>query len=268
MDALTKASSARDDMIEHLKKGEASPALVTAIENYIPHLFGLIVSVDGQPHIRLNDPLSFSWTSSLTNHRKSFFTDYTFRYETVMTLMAYGYALCNRAWSVNNATTEATFDEDSKQSAHFLRLAAGVFDYVQNVELPRWINMPADRPFEAMTPVTAALSLMCLAGAEELAVKKAVLKKTSMQTTSKLSSDVWHKYENALYQLNAMPGDTKKNVNPTWKAFLTACTSLQKANTLKFAGAAASEAKKNWIGSFIFECRSQTVKGRRSQKTK
>ena len=55
---------------------------------------------------------------------------------------------------------------------------------------------------------------MCLAGAEELAVKKAVIKKNmSKQTTSKLSADVWKKYENALFQLNAMPGDSKKNVS-------------------------------------------------------
>ena len=53
---------------------------------------------------------------------------------------------------------------------------------------------------------------MCIAGAEEIAVKKAVIKNTSKQTTAKLSADVWHKYENALFQLNAMPGDSKKNV--------------------------------------------------------
>jgi len=55
---------------------------------------------------------------------------------------------------------------------------------------------------------------------------------------------VWRKYENALYQLNAMPGDSKKLINPSWKAFLTACASLQHANTLKFAGAIASEGRK------------------------
>jgi hypothetical protein len=254
VDALTKASIARDDMLEHLKKGDPSQALITAIENYIPHLFGLIVSVDGQPHIRLNDPLSFSWTSSLTNHRKSFFTDYTFRYETVMTLMTYGYSLCNRAWSINSTTTEATFEENSKQTAHFLRLAAGVFDYVHAVELPRWLNMPADRPLEAIAPITGALSMMCLAGAEELAVKKAVIKNnTSKQLTSKLSADVWKKYENAVFQLNAMPGDSKKNVNPTWRQFLAACESLQKANTLKFSGQIAEEAKKIGLACSFLE---------------
>jgi hypothetical protein len=260
VDALTKASIARDDMLEHLKKQDPSQALITAIENYIPHLFGLIVSVDGQPHIRLNDPLSFSWTSSLTNHRKSFFTDYTFRYETVMTLMTYGYALCNRAWSINSTTTETTFEESSKQTAHFLRLAAGVFDYVHTVELPRWLNMPADRPLEAIASITAALSLMCLAGAEEIAVKKAVLKKTSKQTTSKLSADVWKKYENAIYQLNAMPGDSKKNVNPTWRAFLGGCEALQKANTLKFAGAIAEEGKKIGLACSFLELATKCLK--------
>jgi len=243
LDALSKASAARDDMVEHLKKQEATQGLINAIENYIPHLFGLIVSVDGQPHIRLNDPLSFSWTSSLTN-KKSYFTDYTFRYETVMTLMAYGYALCNRAWSICNGMKDTTFDEESKQAAHLLRLAAGVFDYVHNVELPRWINLPADRPFEAISPITAALSLMCVAGAQDIAVKKAVLKKTSMQTTSKLSCDVWRKYESALQQLNTLSGDLKKHVNPVWKEFLAGCTVLQQANTLKFAGTVASESKK------------------------
>lgn len=260
VDSLTKASIARDDMFEHLKKGDASQALITAIENYIPHLFGMIVSVDGQPHIRLNDPLSFSWTSSLTNHRKSYFTDYTFRYETVMTLMTYGYALCNRAWAISSTTTEGTFEENSKQSAHHLRLAAGIFDYVHGVELPRWLNMPADRPLEAIAPLTAALSMMCLAGAEEFAVKKAVMKNTSKQTTSKISSDVWHKYENALFQLNAMPGDSKKNVNPIWKTFLGACVSIQKANTLKFAGAISEEAKKIGVACSYLELAVKLIK--------
>lgn len=261
VDALTKASIARDDMLEHLKKGDPSQALVTAIENYIPHLFGLIVSVDGQPHIRLNDPLSFSWTSSMTNHRKSFFTDYTFRYETVMTLMTYGYSLYNRAWSINSTTTESTFEENSKQAAHFLRLASGVFDYVHTVELPRWLNMPADRPLEAIAPITAALSLMCLAGATELAVKKAVIKNnTSKQTTSKLSADVWKKYENAVFQLNAMPGDSKKNINPTWRQFLTGCEALQKANTLKFAGQIAEEGKKIGVACSFLELAVKSLK--------
>eukprot|EP00026_Physarum_polycephalum_P008779 Phypoly_transcript_08880.p1 GENE.Phypoly_transcript_08880~~Phypoly_transcript_08880.p1 ORF type:complete len:254 (+),score=37.20 Phypoly_transcript_08880:617-1378(+) len=171
-----------------------------------------------------------------------------------MTLMTYGYALCNRAWSINSTTTDSTFEENSKQTAHFLRLAAGVFDYVHTVELPRWLNMPADRPLEAIAPITAALSLMCLAGAEELAVKKAVIKNNmSKQTTSKLSADVWKKYENAIFQLNAMPGDSKKNVNPTWRQFLSGCESLQKANTLKFAGQIAEEAKKIGIACSYLE---------------
>jgi len=240
---LSKASIARDAMVSLLAKQEPSQALVTAIENYFPYLFGLVVAVEGQAHIRLNDPLAFPWTSALSNNKKSYFTDYTYRYEVVMTLMAYGYTLCNRAWAINETSTDTNFEENSKQAAHFLKSAAGVFDYVHSVELPRWINLPADRPLETMGPVTAALSLMCIASAQELAVKKAVLKGTSKAVITKLSADVWHKYENAIAQLHTLP-EVHNNIGSMWKNFLNACMNLQKANTYKVAGQVAMEAGK------------------------
>eukprot|EP01111_Echinosteliopsis_oligospora_P013345 TRINITY_DN4768_c0_g1_i1.p1 TRINITY_DN4768_c0_g1~~TRINITY_DN4768_c0_g1_i1.p1 ORF type:complete len:383 (+),score=88.56 TRINITY_DN4768_c0_g1_i1:105-1151(+) len=243
-DCLLKASMARDDMCTLLERQESGPSLIQAIEAYLPHLFGLVVAVEGQAHIRLNSPLSFSWTSPLTSHRKSFFTDYTYRYEVIMTLMTYGYVMCNRAHDLMEGVTSGNFDDISKQIAHFLRLASGVFEYITIVELPRWLNLPADRPLETMSPITQALSLMAIAGAEEVAVKKAVINGTSRGVTAKLCADVWKKYETTNYQFNSIAPDAKKHLNKSWKEFLTASSSLQKANTYKFAANAAYEDKK------------------------
>jgi len=231
-------------MVSHLNKQEPPQLLLQALDNYLPYLFGLVVALEGQPHIRLNDPLCFSWTSSLTNSKKPYFTDYTYRYEVVMTLMVYAYVMCNRAWFINETLAEGNFEENSRQAAHYLKSAAGVFDYVHDVELPRWINMPADRPLETIAGITTALSLMCVAAAQELVVKKAVLKGTSKSVIVKLSADVWHKYENALAQIQALPDGYCGNVNSTLKSFLVASTNLQKANTYKFAGQAAMEEAK------------------------
>ena len=48
----------------------------------------------------------------------------------------YAYSLCNRAWSINSTTTESTFEENSKQTAHFLRLAAGVYSTLLLSSIP------------------------------------------------------------------------------------------------------------------------------------
>jgi len=113
------------------------------------------------------------------------------------------------------------------------------------VELPRWINLPADRPLETMGPVTSALSLMCVAGAQDLAVKKAVLKGTSKGIIVKLSADVWRKYESAVALLQTLPDNAyNSTINTTLKNFLNSSMNLQKANTFKFAGQTAMEGGK------------------------
>jgi hypothetical protein len=232
---LVTASCTREAVIMAISKHDVA-SILKAIDNYLPYLFGLVMAVEGQPHIRLNDPLLFAWTSALGSNKRAYFTDYTYRYEVVMILMTYAYAMCNRAWSINETTTEQTFEENSKQAAHCLKVAAGVFEYISSIELPRWLNLPADAPLEVTAPCAAALSLACIAAAQELAVKKAVLKGTSLSIIAKLSADVWHKYEAAGALLHSMPSGAVSSLNPTLKSFLTTCIYLQKANTLKFAG--------------------------------
>eukprot|EP01113_Clastostelium_recurvatum_P026454 TRINITY_DN3174_c0_g1_i1.p1 TRINITY_DN3174_c0_g1~~TRINITY_DN3174_c0_g1_i1.p1 ORF type:complete len:395 (-),score=93.60 TRINITY_DN3174_c0_g1_i1:23-1207(-) len=245
MDDLTKATTARNEMAEQLEKGEpGSSTVVAAIERYIPYMYGLVIGVEGQPHIRLNDPLCFTWTSGIGSSKKST-PEYTYRFEVVMVLISYGFALANRAWALNETTTEANFEENSKQVAHFLRLAAGVFDYVHISELPRWVNMPAVRPAETFPHITTATSHMCIAAAQDLTVKKAVAKTgTSKAVVVKLAAEVWRRYEAAQDEVKAATGDWKKALSSTFVKFLEASMLLGRANAYRFAGMVQQEAQK------------------------
>jgi len=245
MDDLTKTSAAREEMATHMEKGEiGSLAVLQAIERYIPYLFGLVIAVEGQAHIRLNDPLCFTWSSGVSSSKKST-PEYTYRFEVVMTLITYGYALVNRAWALVDTFTDGTYDDNSKQAAHFLRLAAGVFDYVHIVELPRWVNLPAVRPPETFPHLTTALSHMCIAIAQDLTVKKAVAKQgTSKAVVAKLSGEVWRRYESAFSEMKLSADDWKKIYAAPLVKFLEAGMNLGRANAYRCTALAHHEAKK------------------------
>eukprot|EP01112_Ceratiomyxa_fruticulosa_P008837 TRINITY_DN2290_c0_g2_i1.p1 TRINITY_DN2290_c0_g2~~TRINITY_DN2290_c0_g2_i1.p1 ORF type:complete len:370 (-),score=75.17 TRINITY_DN2290_c0_g2_i1:94-1203(-) len=243
-DDLIKTSNARDEMLSQLEKGEiGSPATVQAIERYIPFLYGLVIAVEGQPHVRLNDPLCFNWTSGIGNNKK-FTPEYTYRFEVAMTLITYGISLANRAWTINENTTPLSFDEDSKQAAHFLRLASGVFDYVNMVELPRWINLPASRPAETLPHAVTALSHLCIASAQDITVKKAVEQKTvkSKAMITKLAAEVWRRNELTFMEFKNMGDDFKKCICSPLQKYLVLATLMGKANAYRFAGITQQEA--------------------------
>jgi len=212
---------------------------MASLERYLPQLFGLVVSVEENQKLRLNSPLAFSWSSAFAN-KPTFVTCYTYRFELVMVLICYALAHVNRALDSLSLSSDGSFDEDSKRAANYLRQAAGIFEYVQTRELPRWLELPKDRPLEVNSNVCQALSDYCVATAQALTVKKAVISgTTSKQVLSKLAVDVWNKYTAVENIFKGLPG--YKDVNPTWRAFLTVAQGIAKATTYKFMGQVAYE---------------------------
>jgi len=155
---------------------------------------------------------------------------------------------------------EENFEENSKQIANHLRTAAGIFEYVHNVELPRWINLPAERALETMPAVTNSLSLMCVAAAQDLTVKKAVLKGTSKSTVVKLSADVWRKYQAASSQIQGLPQEMRKGMNSSFKEFLKSSAALQMANTYKYSGDVSREGGKCGVAVAYLNVAVKTIK--------
>lgn len=66
---------------------------------------------------------------------------YTYRFEVVMSVLAYAFACINKAYEIVETASDSTFSEKSKEATVHLRTAAGIFQYVISRELPAWENM-------------------------------------------------------------------------------------------------------------------------------
>lgn len=75
----------------------------------------------------------------------------------------------NRAFETISSASESDFEEPSKKAATLLRTAAGtkcpncsnclgIFEYVNTRELPRWSDIPKERPMEITSQVLVALT--------------------------------------------------------------------------------------------------------------
>ena len=63
-----------------------------------------------------------------------------------------------RAFELVNGGTDETFEETSKKAALLLRTAAAIFQYVQTRELPRWTDLPKERPPEVSIKIVEMLA--------------------------------------------------------------------------------------------------------------
>ncbi|EAU91080.1 pH-response regulator protein palC [Coprinopsis cinerea okayama7 len=170
--------------------------LVKIIEEYLPQLQSVMTCVVHDEIGFKSEPI-FTWRSTLSaNLLKTsprlpipgLHADYAF------TLLTYGYALCNLAWSIVNglgtyeqdrAISDAARkvkDEQLNVAIKFLCKASGIFAYIADTVLPNWevnrTEVPPgfNKPPELTREVNNALSKMALADAQTLAIRKLLSK--------------------------------------------------------------------------------------------
>jgi len=115
-------------------------------------------------------------------------------FEYVMLLLAYGVMHRNAANELLVTTTETTYDENSKIISNLLCKSAGIFEYTRG-QLLKWLPKPAGIFAEFVDETYVALLSLSLAEAQQLAIKKAILKGTTGSTIAKLCVDVANKCE-------------------------------------------------------------------------
>jgi len=245
---LSKTSCIRDELITAIESGTTS-SVFTAIERYLPHLFGLVVSVEENSKLRLNSPLKFSWSSSFDNKAKPhLFHCYTYRFEVIMVCILFGYAHINKARELmetcGDAVSGSSFDEASKKAVQLLRTAAGIFDYVATRELPRWTDLPKALPLEINAAICNALIDYCCACAQMITMKKGVITGTSNAVLAKLAADVANKCESFYVTFRKLP-EYKEDLFTPFKNFLSSLNGLMRATMYKFLGQAEYE-KENY----------------------
>jgi len=136
-----------------------------------------------------------------------------------MTCIVYGMAHMNKAFDTIIATSDDNFDENSKKASNFLRIAAGIFEFVSTREIPHWVDIPNDRPMELNAQMLTALADYCSATAQTIAIKKALLAgQMSRQVMAKLAVDVWKKYE--FVEKTFKEHEDWKEISAPWKSFL------------------------------------------------
>ncbi|CAI9785354.1 unnamed protein product [Fraxinus pennsylvanica] len=149
---------------------------IQKLENYLPLLENLVHHVDllsnnSRMTCWISD-LKISWSSSLTSssifhlNGPKFYQIKDLRFELGMTLFLYGAMLRERALQL--------LSTDLVRSATILRKASGVYHYLAHEVLPPLQTaLPQERPPEGTSGVSSVMSLICLADAQAVTVKKA-----------------------------------------------------------------------------------------------
>ncbi|KAI9144099.1 BRO1 domain-containing protein [Paraphysoderma sedebokerense] len=205
-------SSSRDKIRLILKDHpEAHVDLFRAIEDYLPHLLGLIETLNNEEAKScLQVPLEFTWKSSLSKGKiKPNITMSMLDFELCYVLLIYGFALNNTAAQSVQKCHKDDVDTKFPQAADYLLRAAGVYDHIHSNVSSKLVNLPAERPPEILKEAVKALSLISLADAQLLAIYKALIKSPpkSPLLLVKLLVDVTQKFESANSSLQSMKFD-------------------------------------------------------------
>ncbi|KAM6502098.1 pH-response regulator protein palC [Amanita muscaria] len=178
--------------------------LVKLIEEYLPHLLGLMACTS-HGEVGLSTDLVFSWRTTLSANlfnSSPRLSVPTFTADLGFVLLTYGFALSNLArayvaaletYDRDHTMSEAdrkSKDEQLGVAVSFLRRASGIFSYISETVLVKWEGGGAPgfkKPPDLTKEVTSALSKMSLADAQNLAIRK-LLSRTSYENNIALGS--------------------------------------------------------------------------------
>ncbi|ETW80971.1 hypothetical protein HETIRDRAFT_385645, partial [Heterobasidion irregulare TC 32-1] len=186
--AVLKESKRTDGEKDHLR-------LVKILDEYLPHLYGIVNCVASSDIVSPKEPV-FSWRTTLSAqlfNNSPRINLPSLSTELAFTLLTYGFALSNLARStvvslgsyehergLSDIERKAK-DEKLGFSVNLLCRASGVFAYVGDevlidAEQEEGRMSRVERPPELSKEVCSALSKMCTASAQSLAIRKLLTK--------------------------------------------------------------------------------------------
>ncbi|KAF8407846.1 hypothetical protein HHK36_006983 [Tetracentron sinense] len=205
------------------------------LEQYLPLLQNLVTHADlvsSDPQmVHWTPALKIRWTSALTASSvfnlmgPKFFHIDNLRSELGMTLFLYGAILRERAFEVLSA--------DLVQSATLYRKAAGVYHYLAHELLPS--VQPAlalEIPPEATSSVSSVMSLICLAEAQAVTIRKAEEKGSAGGLLAKLHHGITQLLDEATGVLHSATGECKV-ISVRFVEFISSCRALHDLRSQK-----------------------------------
>ncbi|GJJ06365.1 hypothetical protein Clacol_000556 [Clathrus columnatus] len=204
---LFAATSARASLRTVLKESKHTGGekdylkVVKTVEDYLPHLHGIMKTVESL-EISFSPDLTFSWRTTLGSNvfqHNPRISVVGFPAEMTFTLLTYAFALSNLARSAiinlgdyernkHILETERKIKDEKLQFAmNLLCRASGLFSYIAQVVLPKTeiLNPEASKKIPDMNrDVIGALSSLALADAHRLAIRKTMTKAVYETTLS------------------------------------------------------------------------------------
>lgn len=214
------------------------------LEQYLPLLENLVYHVDlvgSNPQIaRWTSELKIRWSSALSASSffnlmgPKFYQIDNLHFELGMVLFLYGAILRERALEI--------VPSDLVQSATLFREAAGVFLYLSQEVFPSLQPaLPAERPPEATSYMSTVMSLICLAEAQAVSIKKAEEKGTTVGLLAKLHYGVAEMLGEAIDVLYSANGQCK-DISSHFMEFIWSCKALHELRSQKYLAESLKDA--------------------------
>ncbi|GAA5943487.1 uncharacterized protein JCM15063_006488 [Sporobolomyces koalae] len=171
-----------------------------AIAEYLSYLYAILSCVEADALLLASDPY-FAWKSSLSalalKKARTRVVLPSFHFELTATLLAYGICLANASavlvaalgsYEVSASVSSSAItahDETVNHAADMLCRASGIFLHLAETVIPRWeaavgIESLRSRPVEFTRDAATALSRMCLADANLLAIRRLLSRSISV----------------------------------------------------------------------------------------
>ncbi|GAB4828900.1 hypothetical protein Ancab_018561 [Ancistrocladus abbreviatus] len=236
-ESINETSSVTDAIAREMSGGLTSHCQqdLQKLELYLPLLANLVLHVESVSNRqRINQWISLlkiRWTSTLSSSSffkitgPKFFQIDSLKFELGMTLFLYGAILHERAFEV--------LSEDLVQSANLLRKAAGVYNYLALEVLPSLQPMlPPEKPAEAVTRISSAMSLVCLAEAQAVTIKRAEENGSTGGLLAKLHYGISQLLDEAMTTLQWLLGDYK-DISAHFVDFISSCKAIHELRSYK-----------------------------------
>lgn len=244
-DSLNGSNQLTPAIAREMAGGISSPILqdLQKLERYLPLLENLVIRVQSASNnaqiFQWTTDLKIRWTSVLCGSGPFGLATLRYsrvdnlRYELGMVLFLYGGLLRERALEVLHT--------DLVEAATLFRKAAGVYQHMAEEVLPPLQGvLPPDRIPEATTSMATIMSIVCLAEAQAVIVRKAEEKATSGGLLAKLHYGVVQLLEEASNLLRVHVGDWN-DVSEKFRRFINTCSILHEARSQRYI---ASDYKK------------------------
>ncbi|XP_004297136.1 PREDICTED: programmed cell death 6-interacting protein [Fragaria vesca subsp. vesca] len=213
-----------------------SEQVLQKLELYLPVLENLLFHIDSVSSngqiVQWTSELKIQWTSALSSSSffkfggSKYFQMDNLRFEIVMTLFLYGAILRERASEV--------LPSDVLQSVTLFREAAGVYYCLAHEVLPSLQpSVPVEKPPEVVPSVSTVISLICLAEAQAVTIKRAEEKGTSFGLLAKLHYGIVELLDEATDSLHTASMECK-DISSFLVEFITSCKVLHELKSQKY----------------------------------